>query len=90
VKLRYTGPDTVTFITAGVGEVEPGAEFTVLDEVAKSFTSRNDIDVVVEGAVTSMIGTRSSSSKIKTVVDASPEPPPEIIEPAPAAATETS
>jgi hypothetical protein len=89
VKLRYTGPDTVTFITAGVGEVEPGAEFTVLDEVAKSFTSRNDIDVVVEGAVTSMIGTRSSS-KIKTVVDASPEPPPEIIEPAPAAATETS
>ena len=48
MKLRYTGPVTVTFHTAGVGEVEPGAEFTVPDELADSFTQRNDVEEVVE------------------------------------------
>lgn len=48
MKLRYTGPLTVTFHTAGVGEVEPGAVFTVPDELADVFTRRSDVEVVIE------------------------------------------
>jgi hypothetical protein len=48
VKLRYTGLHTVTFLTANVGEVSPGAEFTVPDELVESFIHRADIEEVVE------------------------------------------
>lgn len=48
MKLRYTGPFTVTFHTAGVGEVEPGAEFTVPDGIADAFLRRADFEEVFE------------------------------------------
>ena len=76
MKLRYTGPFTVTFHTAGVGEVEPGAEFTVPDELADAFTARNDVEVVVEPV-------KPASRK-----KAAPEPPPENVEALPANDTE--
>lgn len=74
MKLRYTGPFTVTFHTAGVGEVEPGAEFTVPDEIADSFTARNDVEVVMEPV--KPVGRKKSAP----VQDAEPEPVPEAVE----------
>lgn len=83
MKLRYTGPVTVTFHTAGVGEVEPGAEFTVPDELADSFIHRADIEevVVVEEPV------KPGRKKAAPVAD--PEPLPETADAVPAADTET-
>lgn len=77
MKLRYTGPFTVTFHTAGVGEVEPGAEFTVPDELAEGFLQRNDIEEVV--------------ASVKTAVrkKAASEPLPDPVETIPAENTET-
>lgn len=43
MKLRYVGASSLTFITGGVGEVMPGAEFTVPDELASAFTGRSDV-----------------------------------------------
>ena len=80
MKLRYTGPFTVTFHTAGVGEVEPGAEFTVPDGLADSFTNRNDIEKVVEVLVED-----AKPAKKK----AASEPLPETADAAPATDTET-
>jgi hypothetical protein len=77
VKLRYTGPDTVTFLTAGVGEVEPGAEFTVPDELAEAFLRRGDIEEVSEDSPV------KPSQKKKPAMEFSPKPLPEP-EPAPA------
>jgi hypothetical protein len=87
VKLRYTGLRTVTFITAGVGEVEPGAVFSVPDENLNSFVNRTDIEVLPEddGAPE-----EKRSAKKKAVVDTAPDPLPETVEPAPAADTEIS
>jgi hypothetical protein len=41
----------VTFITGSVGDVEPGEEFTVLDELASAFLTRSDVEEVVTPAV---------------------------------------
>jgi hypothetical protein len=71
VKLRYTGPLTVTFHTAGVGEVEPGAEFTVPDDLAESFTRRSDVEEVAEA-----VGVRPVSKRkavVEVLLDALPE-----------------
>ena len=71
MKLRYTGPVTVTFHTAGVGDVEPGAEFTVPDELADAFTARSDIEEVAEPVV------KQSRKKVVPAQDAEPELLPE-------------
>lgn len=84
MKLRYTGPVTVTFHTAGVGEVEPGAEFTVPDELADSFTQRNDIEEVVEPVVED-----KPTAKKKAFSGLSLEKLPEAVEAAAAETTET-
>ena len=84
MRLRYTGPLTVTFHTAGVGEVEPGAEFTVPDELADAFTRRNDVEEVVEKAAEPR-----PVSKRKTVAEVLPDPLPEPADAIPAADTET-
>lgn len=71
MKLRYTGPLTVTFHTAGVGEVEPGAEFTVPDDLAESFTRRSDVEEVAEA-----VGVRPVSKRkavVEVLLDALPE-----------------
>lgn len=80
MKLRYTGPDTVTFHTAGVGEVEPGTEFTVPDEMALSFLARDDIEEVED---------IKPVTKKKAAPGPAPEPLPETVEAIPAADTET-
>jgi hypothetical protein len=86
VKLRYTGSGTVTFFTAGVGEVEPGAVFTVPDDIAPAFTVRGDIEKVPDKAPTE----ERALFKKKTAVGATPDPLPESALPTPAADTETS
>lgn len=48
MKLRYVGVTPITFITEGVGEVEPGDEFSVPDELASAFLSRADVEEVAE------------------------------------------
>jgi hypothetical protein len=48
MKLRYVGSVVTTFITGNVGEVEPGDEFTVSDELAPAFLARVDVEEVVE------------------------------------------
>lgn len=83
MKLRYTGPFTVTFTTAGVGEVEPGAEFTVPDDMADSFLNRHDVEEVVEAE------DPKPSPKKKTAPVPEPEPLPAPVEAVPAADTET-
>lgn len=84
MRLRYTGPLTVTFHTAGVGEVEPGAEFTVPDEMVESFTCRSDIEEVAAASVE----VRPTNKK-KSTVEVIPEPLPEITDATPVADTET-
>lgn len=83
MKLRYTGPFTVTFHTAGVGEVEPGAEFTVPDELAAAFLSRHDIEEVVEDEKP------AAKKRAAPVGELSPEPLPKDVEADPAETTET-
>lgn len=72
MKLRYTGPLTVTFHTAGVGEVGPGAEFTVPDELAESFTRRNDVEEVTEPVESRPVGKRKGVAEV--LPDSLPEP----------------
>lgn len=84
MKLRYTGPVTVTFHTAGVGEVEPGAEFTAPDEFAEAFMQRSDVEEVAEPVVKP-----AGRKKAAPVQDAEPEPLPEPADATPAADTET-
>lgn len=85
MKLRYTGPNTITFLTAGVGEVEPGAEFTVPDDSAEVFTRRADIEEVPD-----LPDEKPVVSKKKPVVDNPVEIAPEPTEAAPAVDTENS
>lgn len=42
MRVRYTGPIPTTFLT--VGEVEPGAEFDVPDEVADRYLQHGHIE----------------------------------------------
>lgn len=42
--LRYVGPHPITFADPRVGEVHPGDEFEVPDDLAGSFTSRADVE----------------------------------------------
>ena len=48
MKLRYVGVTPTTFVTAGVGEVEPGEEFTVPEEFVEAFVGRDDVEEVEE------------------------------------------
>lgn len=48
MKLRYTGNGPVTFSDPLVGEVYPGREFVVADDVAAGYLSRADIEQVTE------------------------------------------
>lgn len=90
MKLRYTGPVTVTFTTAGVGEVEPGAEFTVPDELADAFLRRDDIEEVVELPEDTMKLPKKKAAPEHTPEPLLvPEPLPEAVEAAPAETTET-
>lgn len=43
MRLMYTGIKTVTFLTGSVGEVKPGDEFDVSDELAPVFLRRGDV-----------------------------------------------
>lgn len=43
VQRVYTGRHRVVFMTGGVGEVHPGQEFTVAEELAPRFDGRADI-----------------------------------------------
>lgn len=83
MKLRYTGPDTISFLTAGVGEVEPGAQFTVPDEIAEAFTRRADVEEVPD-----LPDKKPVVSKKKPVVDSPVEIAPEPTDTAPAVDTE--
>lgn len=51
MKLRYTGVIPVTFMSYGIGEVEPGQEFSVTDEDAEVFLTRSDVEQVTDGAL---------------------------------------
>lgn len=42
--LRYTGDQAVTFMTHGVGEVEPGGSFEVPESALPSFMRRGDVE----------------------------------------------
>lgn len=46
MKLRYVGTLPTNFITGSVGEVEPGGEFAVPDELAPAFLARADVEEV--------------------------------------------
>lgn len=46
MRLRYTGVIPTVFITGDVGEVEPGDEFNVPDDLSESFTRRPDVEIV--------------------------------------------
>ena len=46
-RLRYTGRHAVTFQTGNVGHQEPGAEFSVADELAPRFLRRADVEQAV-------------------------------------------
>lgn len=48
MKLRYTGPQPVTFLSHGVGQVKPGDEFEVWDSQADAFLSRADVEKAEE------------------------------------------
>lgn len=42
--LRYTGDQAVTFMTHGVGEVEPGGTFGVPESALLAFMRRGDVE----------------------------------------------
>ena len=42
MRLRYIGAGPITFVE--VGELEPGAEFNVLDDQADGYLRRDDIE----------------------------------------------
>lgn len=90
MKLRYTGAGTVSFLTAGVGEVSPGAEFSVPDEFVASFVHRADIEVVPPTEDKPMPGETPTVSKKKSDAEITPVPLPKLVETAPAVDTETS
>lgn len=53
--LRYTGPIATEFYDGerSLGEIAPGGEFDVPDEIAERFTRRGDVeDVTVDGPPT--------------------------------------
>lgn len=52
MRLRYTGPVTTEFYDGerSLGEVAPGGEFDVPDELAERFTRRGDIEEVAAPA----------------------------------------
>lgn len=43
-ELRYTGTRKTHFLTGNVGDVEPGAEFSVPPELAERFLRRADVE----------------------------------------------
>lgn len=51
MKLRYVGIMPVTFLTGSVGDVHPGEEFTVPDELAPVFLVRQDVTEIAETEV---------------------------------------
>ncbi len=63
MKLRYVGNLPANFITGSVGEVEPGGEFTVPDELAPAFLARVDIEEVAETKVEEIAPRRKSRDK---------------------------
>lgn len=44
VRLRYTGALPTSFMTGNVGEVEPNGEFSVPDELVRSFIRLADVE----------------------------------------------
>lgn len=48
MKLKYTGPSAVVFLTGGIGEVGPDGVFTVPDDVAETYVRRSDVEAVEE------------------------------------------
>lgn len=46
MRLRYTGAVSTVFVTGNVGQVEPGQEFEVSDDLAGQFRDHPDIEVV--------------------------------------------
>ena len=48
-RLRYTGEQTVSFLTGSVGSVDPGGEFDVPDELAPRFLRRPDVERTAPG-----------------------------------------
>jgi hypothetical protein len=63
MKLRYVGLVPVTFITGSVGEVEPGMEFTVPDELAPAFLARADVEEVEEVEVAEVEETKPARKR---------------------------
>lgn len=49
MRLRYTGPNPVTFVGAGL-EVEPGGEFVVPDDDAGGYLAHPHIEEINEAA----------------------------------------
>lgn len=47
-KLRYVGASSTTFTDPRVGEVSPGDEFTVGDDLVDAFIAREDVIPVEE------------------------------------------
>ena len=45
VRLRWTGPLPRTFMTHGVGEVQPGRSFPVPDDAAASFLAHDHVEL---------------------------------------------
>lgn len=41
--LHFTGHEPVVFMTGNVGEVQPGSDFVVPDELADAFLTRADV-----------------------------------------------
>ena len=63
------GTHPTSFLIGDVGEVAPGAEFVVADELAGRFTTRGDVETVQE------VSAASTRKKIKTVTKRVSEAP---------------
>lgn len=75
MRLRYTGPAPVTFMT-GVGEVAPGDEFTVADEDAPGYLARADVVKALPSS-SAPAGRRKSAKGAGQAPEADAAPVPE-------------